>query len=68
MTSRSCKGHLPGFKNFKGRQGSFSGKGGEESFDLWLLDNKEATADFEWYDVKCGRWFSWFFEGLAKAN
>ena len=29
VTSRSCKGHLPGF-----RQGRFSGNEGEESFDL----------------------------------
>ena len=65
---RSCKGYPPRLKSFKVRQGSFSGKEGEEGFDLWLLDNKEATADFEWCDVICGRWLSWFIESLAKAN
>ena len=32
--------------------GRFSGKKGEEDFDLWLSDYKEATADFEWDDDK----------------
>ena len=68
MTSRLCKGHPPGFKDIRAWVGRFSGKKGEEDFDLWLSDYKEATVDFEWDDEKHAKWFSWFFEGPAKAT
>ena len=68
VTHQSHMGHPPGFKDICARVGIFSGKKGEEDFDLWLSDYKEATADFEWIDEKRAKWFSWFLEGPAKAT
>ena len=65
---RSQQGHPPGFKDIRARVGRYSGKKGEEDFDLWLSDYKEATADFEWNDETRAKWFSWFLEGPAKAT
>ena len=68
VTRQSRIGHPPGFKDIRARVGRFSGKKGEEDFDLWLSNYKEANADFEWDDDKRAKWFSWFLEGPAKAT
>ena len=35
----------------------FSGKQGEEDFQLWLVDYEEATNDCQWSDKVRARWF-----------
>ena len=60
--------HPPGFKEIRSRIQPFSGKQGEEDFQLWLEDYEEATNDCQWSDKVRARWFSWFISGPAKAT
>ena len=60
--------HPPGFKEMRSRIQPFSGKRGEEDFQLWLKDYEEAFADCQWSDRERSRWFSWFITGFAKAT
>ena len=50
----------PGFKQIQERVGRFTGKCGEEDFDVWLADFREATGDCKWTDKQRAQWFSWF--------
>ena len=60
--------HPPGFKEMRSRVQPFSGKRGEDDFQLWLEDFEEASADCQWSDQERARWFSWFITGPAKAT
>ena len=40
----------PGFKEIRSRVGKFSGRKGEDDFNLWLADYQEATDHFTWSD------------------
>ena len=40
----------PGFKQIQERVGCFTGKSGDEDFEVWLADFHEATADCKWTD------------------
>ena len=46
----------------------FSGKQGEEDFQLWLEGYEEATNDCQWSDKARTRWFSWFITSPTKAT
>ena len=58
----------PGFKQIQERVGRFTGKCGEEDFEVWLADFHEATADCKWTDKQRAQWFSWFLSGAAKST
>ena len=58
----------PGFKEIRSRVGKFSGRRGDDDFNLWLTDYEEATEDFSWNDEVRVKWFSWFVEGPVKAT
>ena len=58
----------PGFKQIQERVGRFTGKCGEEDFDVWLADFREATGDCKWTDEQRAQWFSWFLSGAAKST
>ena len=58
----------PGFKQIQERVGRFTGKCGEEDFEVWLADFREATADCKWTDKQRAQWFSWFLSGAAKST
>ena len=60
--------HPPGFKEVRSRVKCFSGKKGEDDFQLWLEDYEEASSDCQWGDKDRARWFSWFIEGPAKVT
>ena len=45
----------------------FSGKRVEEDFQLWLEDYEEVSADCQWSDWECSRWF-WFITSPVKAT
>ena len=57
-----------GFKELCGHVDTFSGKTGEEDFDVWLEDFVETTNDMGWSDQQRAYWFSWFITGLAKST
>ena len=70
-TSRSQSSkdvHPPGFREVRSRVKCFSGKKGEDDFQLWLEDYEEASNDYQWKDNDRARWFSWFIEGPAKVT
>ena len=58
----------PGFKQIQERVGRFTGKCGEEDFEVWLADFREATADCKWTDEQRAQWFSWFLSGATKST
>ena len=58
----------PGFKQIQERVGRFTGKCGEENFEVWLANFREATADCKWTDKQRAQWFSWFLSGAAKST
>ena len=58
----------PDFKQIQERVGRFTGKCGEEDFDVWLADFREATGDCKWTDKQRAQWFSWFLSGAAKST
>ena len=61
--------HPPGFKEISSRVEKFSGKRAEDgTFEVWLDDFEEATADCGWTDKMRATWFSWFVSGPAKAT
>ena len=60
--------HPPGFREVRSRVKCFSGKKGEDDFQLWLEDYEEASSDCQWSDKDRARWFSWFIEGPAKVT
>ena len=60
--------HPPGFREMKSRVQSFSGKKGEDDFQLWLEDYEEASKDCQWSDQDRAKWFSWFITGPAKLT
>jgi len=65
---RKCDPHPPGFRFLTGRIDKFSGKRGDDDFEIWLLDFTEATNDCGWSNQQRARWFSWFLAGPAKAT
>ena len=68
-SSRNARGpHPQGFKEMRSRIQNFSGKRGEDDFQLWLEDYEEASNDCHWDDQDRARWFSWFITGPAKAT
>ena len=58
----------PGFKQIQERVGRFIGKHGDEDFEVWLADFREATADCKWTDQQRAQWFSWFLSDAAKST
>ena len=58
----------PGFKQIQEKVGRFTGKCGDEDFEVWLADFHEATADCKWTDKQRAQWFSWFLSGAAKST
>ena len=58
----------PDFKQIQERVGRFTGKPGEEDFEVWLADFCEATSDCKWSDVQRAQWFLWFLSGAAKST
>ena len=58
----------PGFKELRSRIQPFSGKRGEEDFQVWLEDFEEASGDCQWSSKERARWFSWFVTGPAKTT
>jgi len=46
----------------------FSGKPGDNDFEVWVDDFQEATTDCGWDDKQRVQWFSWFLTGPAKAT
>ena len=60
--------HPPGFKLLSQRVEKFSGRSGENDFEVWMLDFIEATEDCGWSDEQRARWFSWFLSGPTKAT
>ena len=60
--------HPPGFKVLSQRVDKFSGRSGENHFDVWMLDFIEATEDCGWSDEQRARWFSWFLSGPTKST
>ena len=48
----------PGFREVRSRVKCFSGNKGEDDFQLWLEDFKEASNDCQWSDDDRARWFS----------
>ena len=60
--------HPPGFKEVRTRVKCFSGKTGQDDFQLWLEDYEEASSDYKWSDKDRARWFSWFIEGPSKVT
>ena len=66
--SRKCDPHPPGFRSLTSRIDKFSGKRGDDDFEIWLLDFTEATNDCGWSNQQRARWFSWFLTGPAKAT
>ena len=63
---RNVFSYPPGFKQIQERVGRFTGKYGDEDFEVWLADFYEATADCRWTDKQRAQWFSWFLSGAAK--
>ena len=57
-----------GFKDLRFRIDKFSGKGGNDDFEVWVEDYKEATTDRGWTDEQRARWFLWFLSSPAKAT
>ena len=60
--------HPPGFRSLSGRIEKFSGRQGDDDFELWVMDFNEATTNCGWNDVQRAKWFSWFLSGPAKAT
>ena len=50
------------------RVDKFSGCQGDDDFEIWLVDFKEATEHCGWQDKQRAKWFSWFLSGPAKAT
>ena len=46
----------------------FSGRQGEDNFEVWLQDYVEAAEDCGWDDEKHARWFSWFLPGSRQCQ
>ena len=46
----------------------FSGRTGDNDFEVWVEDFKEATTDCGWNDQLRARWFAWFLAGPAKST
>ena len=46
----------------------FSGKPGENDFEVWIEDFQEATADCGRDDQQQVQWFFWFLGGPAKVT
>ena len=46
----------------------FSGGEGNNDFEIWLMDLKEAIGHCSWNDEQKAKWFSWFLSGAAKAT
>ena len=66
--SKKCDPHSLGFRSLTNRIDKFSGKQGDDDFELWLLDFTEATNDCGWSNQQRARWFSWFLSGPAKGT
>ena len=60
--------HPLGFKTLIHRVEKFSGRKGDNDFEIWLMDFKEATEHCGWNDEQRAKWFSWFLSGPAKAT
>ena len=60
--------HPLGFKTLIHRVEKFSGREGDNNFEIWLMDFKEATEHCGWNDEQRAKWFSWFLSGPAKAT
>ena len=60
--------HPRGFKEIRGHVQPFSGKEGDNDFQMWLDDFHEVSADCGWSDKTRARWFSSFIVGPAKAT
>ena len=52
--------HPPGFRTLLQRVDKFSGRQGDDDFEIWLVDFKEATEHCGWQDKQRAKWFSWF--------
>ena len=50
--------HPPGFRTLLQRVDKFSGRQGDDDFEVWLTDFKEATAHCGWQDKQRMKWFS----------
>ena len=53
---------------FKELLDKFSGCQGDDDFEIWLVDFREATEHCGWQDKQRAKWFSWFLSGPAKAT
>ena len=60
--------HPPGFRTLLQRVDKFSGHQGDDDFEIWLVDFKEATEHCGWQDKQRAKWFSGFLSGPAKAT
>ena len=60
--------HPPGFRTLLQRVDKFSGRQGDDDFEIWLVDFREATEHCGWQDKQRAKWFSWFLSGPAKAT
>lgn len=60
--------HPPGFRTLLQRVDKFSGRQGDDDFEVWLTDFEEATMHCGWQDEQRMKWFSWFLSGPAKAT
>jgi len=67
-SSKRVDPHPPGFRALCTRLEKFSGRTGDNDFEVWVEDFKEATADCGWNDQLRARWFSWFLAGPAKST
>ena len=60
--------HPLGFKTLIHRVEKFSGREGDNDFEIWLMDFKEATEHCGWNNKQKTKWFSWFLSGPTKAT
>ena len=60
--------HPPGFRALCTRLEKFSVRTGDNDFEVWVEDFKEATTDCGWNDQLQARWFAWFLAGPAKST
>ena len=55
-------------KDLQFKADKFSGQCGNDDFEVWGKDSKEATADCGWTNDQRARWFSWLLSSQAKVT
>jgi len=66
--SRCTDPHPPGFRALINCMDKFSGKLGDNDFEVWVDHFLEATTDCSWDDKQRMQWSSWFLMDPAKAT